>query len=201
MPMQITRRRFVVLGALLAGSPAVLRAQDTRSGERATRLVAAAESQVGVTVRYDNSYRRLVYPGGDVPLEVGVCTDVLVRAYRRALGIDLQQRVHEDMRRAWTAYPKLWGLSRPDANVDHRRVPNLEVYFRRHGVALTPSTDPDAYRTGDIVSWRLASGQPHIGLVTARRHEGRPLVVHNIGAGVQIEDVLFSYRIVGHFRF
>jgi uncharacterized protein YijF (DUF1287 family) len=182
--MIVPRRRLIVLGALLACGFDQLGAQESHPADRAARLVAAAESQVGVTVRYDNSYRRLVYPGGDVPLEVGVCTDVLVRAYRRALGIDLQQRVHEDMRRAWRVYPKIWGLSRPDANVDHRRVPNLEVYFRRHGVALPPSSDPDAYRAGDIVSWRLAGGQPHIGLVTARRTDGRPLVVHNIGAGV-----------------
>ncbi len=199
--MVLVRRRLIVVVALLAWSNAPLRAQESRSENRAARLVAAAESQVGVTVRYDSSYRRLVYPGGDVPLEVGVCTDVLVRAYRRALGIDLQQRVHEDMRRAWTVYPKIWGLSRPDANVDHRRVPNLEVFFRRHGEALTPSKDPAAYRPGDIVSWRLAGGQPHIGLVTARQTGGRPLVVHNIGAGVKVEDVLFAYRIVGHFRF
>ncbi len=194
--MRPARRGWLVALAACAVPRAF--AQDA---DRSRRLVEAALSQVGVTLHYDSSYRRLPYPGGDVPPEVGVCTDVIVRAYRRALGIDLQQRVHEDMRRAWTAYPKLWGLSRPDPNVDHRRVPNLEVFFRRHGRALVPSRSPEAYQPGDLVTWRLTGGQPHIGMITDRRVDGRPLVVHNIGAGVRVEDMLFAHRIVGHFRF
>lgn len=186
--------------------PAAAQGTEARGGRsvdaRTADLVAAAVAQVGITVRYDSSYRRLGYPGGDVPPEVGVCTDVLIRAYRRALGIDLQQQVHDDMRRAWTEYPKLWNLSRPDANVDHRRVPNLEVFFRRHGQTLPVTANPTDYRPGDIVSWRLPGGHPHIGLVTNRTAAtGRPLVVHNIGQGVRIEDMLFDFRVVGHYRF
>jgi len=163
-------------------------------------LVEASRTQVGVTTGYDGSYRRLDYPGGDVPIETGVCTDVLVRAFR-GLGIDLQQRVHEDMRRAFDAYPRDWGLRGPDRNIDHRRVPNLETYFRRHGQSLRPSGKGEDYLPGDIVSWRLASGLPHIGIVSDRQGDGRPMILHNIGAGAQEEDVLFAYRIVGHFRY
>jgi uncharacterized protein YijF (DUF1287 family) len=163
-------------------------------------LATAAAQQVGVTTGYDGSYRRLAYPGGDVPIESGVCTDVLIRAYR-LLGIDLQVRVHEDMRRAFSAYPPLWGLSAPDRNIDHRRVPNLETWFRRHGLVKAGGRDPADYQAGDIVSWRLDSGRPHIGIVSANRIDGRPLVLHNIGAGVREEDVLFDWSIVGHFRY
>jgi len=163
-------------------------------------LAAAAAAQMGVTTGYDGSYQRIAYPGGDVALATGVCTDVLIRAFR-ALGIDLQQRVHEDMRGAFAAYPASWGLAKPDRNIDHRRVPNLETYFRRHGELLATSTQPADYAAGDIVSWRLDSGLPHIGIVSARRVDDRPLVIHNIGAGVQEEDVLFAWRIVGHWRY
>lgn len=163
-------------------------------------LAAAAAAQVGVTTGYDGSYRRIDYPGGDVPIETGVCTDVLVRAFRNQ-GIDLQQRVHEDMRRAFAAYPRHWGLARPDRNIDHRRVPNLETYFGRHAEVLAASRDAADFAAGDIVSWRLDSGLPHIGIVSARRVDGRPLVLHNIGAGVQEEDVLFAWRIVGQWRY
>jgi uncharacterized protein len=163
-------------------------------------LAAAAATQVGVTVGYDGRYQRIAYPGGDVPIETGVCTDVLVRAFR-AQGIDLQQRVHEDMRRDFAAYPRHWGLSSPDRNIDHRRVPNLEAYFGRHGEVLAASRDPSDYAAGDIVSWRLDSGLPHIGIVSARHVDGRPLVIHNIGAGAQEEDVLFAWRMVGHWRY
>jgi len=165
------------------------------------RLAAAAATQVGVTNGYDPSYRRLDYPGGDVPAYTGVCSDVVIRAYR-VLGIDLQQRVHEDMRRAFTAYPALWGLNRPDRNIDHRRVPNLATYFRRHGNALPPTQDPTAYRVGDLVTWRLSTGVPHIGIVSRPATQGsRPLVIHNIGAGTREEDVLFAYAITGHYRY
>lgn len=202
-PQDMARRRCsVVVVAWLVTLPwSVAHAQRADVPPRARKLIDAAVSQVGVTTQYDGTYRRIGYPGGDVPVQVGVCTDVLIRAYRRALGIDLQQLVHEDMRRAWTQYPKLWNLSRPDANVDHRRVPNLETFFRRHGAALTPTRDARRFLPGDIVSWRLPGGHPHIGLVIDRRDGDQPLVVHNIGAGVKVEDMLFSYPIVGHFRF
>jgi hypothetical protein len=164
------------------------------------RMLEGAERQVGVTVIYDGSYRRLAYPGGDVPPERGVCTDVVVRAYRNA-GIDLQVLVHEDLRRAFAAYPRAWGMRGPDRNIDHRRVPNLATFFTRHGVVLPASREARDYRPGDIVTWRLASGLPHVGIVSARVAGGRPLVIHNIGAGTVFEDVLFANPVTGHFRY
>lgn len=169
----------------------------------AARLVAAAESQIGRTMRYDPAYESLAYPNGDVPLERGVCTDVIVRAYRFGLGIDLQQLVHEDMRRHFAAYPALWGLKRPDANIDHRRVPNLAAFFRRNKTSLPLSDDPRDFSPGDVVTQTLPGGLAHIVLVThhACRDGVRPLVVHNIGAGARLEDVLFAFPVTGHYRF
>ncbi len=157
-----------------------------------TLILEAARAQVGVTVIYDGSYRRIAYPGGDIPADRGVCTDVLIRAYRKA-GMDLQVLVHEDMTRAFDAYPHLWGLRRPDSNIDHRRVQNLKVFFSRHGKTLPVSASAGDYLPGDIVVWRLPSGLPHIGLVSSRLvpGTGRPLVIHNIGQGTQEEDILF----------
>jgi uncharacterized protein YijF (DUF1287 family) len=167
----------------------------------AAKLVAAARAQVGVTLIYDSSYRRIAYPMGDVPLERGVCSDVVIRAFR-ATGVDLQEQVHRDMVRHFAAYPKAWGLSAPDANIDHRRVPNLATWFKRQGYALPVGQDAAAYRPGDIVTWDLGSGTPHIGIISDRRsaEDGRPLVIHNIGWGAREEDALFAYRITGHFR-
>ncbi len=164
------------------------------------RILEGAQRQVGVTVLYDGSYRRLAYPGGDVPPERGVCTDVVVRAYRNA-GIDLQLLVHEDLRRAFAAYPRSWGMRGPDRNIDHRRVPNLATFFARHGAVLPVSREARDYRPGDVVTWRLASGLPHVGIVSARFAEGRPLVIHNIGAGAVFEDVLFANPVTGHYRY
>ncbi|GMV29786.1 MAG: hypothetical protein AMXMBFR59_19110 [Rhodanobacteraceae bacterium] len=196
--MRLSSQRW--RGALFAAALAASNAAADPSAFPAN-LLAAATTQVGVTVSYDPAYVRIAYPGGDVPLDRGVCTDVVIRAYR-ALGIDLQQRVHEDMREAWSAYPKLWGLRAPDRNIDHRRVPNLATFFGRHGATLRVSqTDASQYAPGDIVTWRLASGVPHIGLVSATRQAGRPLIVHNFGAGTQIEDVLFAYTVTGHYRY
>jgi len=196
------RRRAVASARLLIGLlAALLPPAEATAATGAERLVAAAAAQIGVTTRYDGRYVRLAYPGGDVEADRGVCTDVLVRAYRM-IGVDLQVEVHEDMRRAWDAYPKIWGLTRPDRSIDHRRVPNLQVFLGRHGEQLPPSEDPAAYRPGDIVSWTLPSGLPHIGLVAAAPvPTERPWVIHNIGAGVQHEDVLFEYRITGHYRY
>lgn len=165
------------------------------------KVIAAAIDQVGRTRGYDPAYRRLGYPGGDVPIETGVCTDVVIRAFRK-VGLDLQVLVHEDMKRNFASYPKTWGLRRPDTNIDHRRVPNLATFFRRSGKALPVTRRGADYRPGDIVTWRLASGVPHIGLVSNRRALGsdRYLVVHNIGAGTQIEDVLFAYDVTGRYR-
>ncbi len=169
----------------------------------ASKLIAAAESQIGRTVHYDGSYVRLAYPNGDVPIARGVCTDVVIRAYRDAFDVDLQKLVHEDMKRAFASYPKKWGLRRPDRNIDHRRVPNLETFFKRRRAALPVTSDPNDYRPGDIVSQMLNGRLPHIGIVTHRATDDgkRPLIVHNIGAGTRIEDVLFAFPITGHFRF
>lgn len=168
---------------------------------QAQRLVQDARSQVGVTLGYDPLYRQLDYPGGDVPLSTGVCTDVLIRALR-AQGLDLQKSVHEDMRAFFSAYPQNWGLKRPDSNIDHRRVPNLMAWFKRQGMALAVSQQVAAYRAGDIVTWDLGRGLTHIGIVSDRASpQGIPLVLHNIGAGTQEEDILFAYRITGHYRF
>lgn len=165
------------------------------------RVAAAALAQVGVTRIYDPAYARLAYPNGDVPLERGVCSDVVIRALRR-VGVDLQRLVHEDMRAHFADYPRNWGLRRPDRNIDHRRVPNLQRFFARRGLAVPITRDPRDYRAGDLVAYVLPGNLPHIGVVAARRTPdgARPLLVHNIGAGAQLEDVLFAWEIVGHFR-
>ncbi len=164
-------------------------------------LALAAQKQVGVTLRYDGAYRALAYPGGDVPMDRGVCTDVVVRAYR-AFGVDLQVLVHEDISRAWTAYPRAWSNRWPDRNIDHRRVPNLATFFKRHGMALPVTQAPADYRAGDLVTWRLRSGVPHIGIVAGERTgDGVPLMIHNIGFGTRTEDVLLAYEITGHYRY
>lgn len=170
------------------------------SADLSPRIMQGARAQIGVTTSYDPSYVKLAYPGGDVPLRTGVCTDVVVRAVRAA-GLDLQKEVHEDMTENFSAYPRTWGLKRPDKNIDHRRVPNLMRYFERKHLSL-PSTDttPAAYQPGDIVAWRLDSGPLHIGVVSDKRSGSVPLVIHNIGAGAQEENVLFAYKIIGHYR-
>lgn len=164
-------------------------------------FIAAAKAQVGVTRAYDPAYRQLAYPGGDIPLSRGVCSDVVIRAMRKA-GYDLQVLVHEDMRAHFDAYPRKWGLRQPDANIDHRRVPNLATFFTRQGRALPVTHDARDYAPGDIVTWRLASGVPHIGVVSdvAAGDTSRRMVVHNIGWGAQLEDVLFAYELTGHYR-
>ncbi len=164
------------------------------------KLVAAARSQVGVTVSYDPAYRRLDYPGGDVPKITGVCADVVVRAFR-AQGIDLQKEVHEDMRAHFAAYPQKWGLRQPDANIDHRRVLNLMSYFQRRGYGVAADRKPESYAAGDVVAWDLGRGVTHIGIVSDRKSpSGTALMLHNIGQGTQEEDVLFKFRIIGHYR-
>lgn len=164
-------------------------------------LVEAAMAQVGETTRYDGRYQRIPYPGGDVPLDRGVCTDVLIRAYRK-LGIDLQKRVHEDMVKAWASYPNPWRMKSTDRNIDHRRVPNLATFLGRHGTTLSCSGDAATFLPGDIVTWQLPSGLPHIGLVSNTRSEKRvPLIIHNIGQGTRQEDILFQFKITGHYRY
>lgn len=198
-------RRTLLAGGLVSGAalvlPAGLRAQPAE--DDAQKLVVAARRQIGVTLTYDPAYSRLDYPGGDVPRERGVCTDVIVRAYRDGLAIDLQVLVHEDMRKAFSAYPALWGLKRTDRNIDHRRVPNLQTFLKRAGAALAASRDGADYRPGDIVSQMLPGNLPHIGIVADDRSAdgARPLLVHNIGAGARLEDVLFAYPLTGHYRY
>ncbi len=165
-------------------------------------LVAAALERTEHWVIYDGSYRAIPYPMGDVADNRGVCTDVVIRSYR-AVGIDLQQLVHEDMRHDFADYPALWGLTRPDPNIDHRRVPNLRRFFERQGAALPVSEHAGDYLPGDLVTWMLPNNRPHIGIVSNQRDEvsGRPLIVHNIGWGPRLDDALFEFRITGHYRF
>ena len=167
-------------------------------------ITAALIQRTTHQVTYDGSYRSISYPGGDVPSNIGVCTDVIIRAYRQ-LGIDLQQLVHEDMRDNFTLYPskRILGLTKPDKNIDHRRVPNLQTYFKRQGRALVLSDSPEEYKTGDIVTWMLPGNLPHIGMVVNERsvQTGNPLIVHNIGRGAEKTDMLFDYKITGHYRF
>ena len=177
-------------------------AQNESPGDPIARLVDAAIERTTHRVCYDGKYLSIPYPGGDVPDSIGVCTDLVIRSYR-SIGIDLQKEVHEDMSAHFALYPNNWGLRKPDANIDHRRVPNLQVFFARYGTTLLVSNDPDDYKTGDLVTWILWGNQPHIGIVTDKRSRDgkRPLVVHNIGAGPAHEDVLFEYDIDGHFRY
>ena len=194
------RRQFISMLPLLALSPWVTTvAAATQSP--ATRLVLAARGQVGITRHYDPAYTRLAYPGGDVNMEKGVCTDVLIRAYRSAFTYDLQKAVHEDMRQHFAAYPKIWGLKRTDPNIDHRRVPNLQIFFRRKQAELTLTNKPADYLAGDLVTQLINGKLPHILIVSDKKEGARPLVIHNIGAGVQEEDALFSLPITGHYRF
>ena len=166
------------------------------------QLVVAAMERTKHQVTYDGSYRKIGYPGGDVPDDRGVCTDLIIRAYR-SVGVDLQKEVHKDMSAFFSAYPQQWGLTGPDRNIDHRRVPNLYTFFKRKGIELAVTDNSDDYQAGDIVCWMLPLNRPHIGIVVKKRsHDGkRPLVVHNIGMGPMLEDTLFEYRIYGHFRY
>ena len=170
--------------------------------EFSARLVEAALERTKHRVTYDGSYRRIAYPGGDVPDNIGVCTDVIIRAYRQ-VGVDLQKVVHEDMKVNFSLYPKNWGLRRADTNIDHRRVPNLQVFFKRHGVKLPVSGSPEQYLPGDLVTWTVQGSLPHIGIVSDSKtlFEKRPLIVHNIGRGPVLEDMLFEYPITGHYRY
>lgn len=168
------------------------------------KLVAAAVERTHHVVRYDSAYVRIPYPNGDVPAETGVCTDEVIRAYR-AVGVDLQKEVHEDMLGNFSAYPnqRRWLLAHTDTNIDHRRVPNLMTFFARKGELLTTSTQGADYAPGDLVTWDLGGNVQHIGIVVDRKsaRTGRFLVVHNIGRGPQMEDVLFNWKITGHYRY
>ena len=168
------------------------------------QLSEAAVDLTRSKVTYDPSYFSIPYPNGDVPANKGVCTDVVIRAYRK-MNIDLQKEVHEDMKANFSKYPSLkkWGLKKTDTNIDHRRVYNLETFFARNGTTKPITTNPDDYKPGDIVSWTLDNGLAHIGIVISRKSKDgkRPLIVHNIGGGQVIEDQLFAWKIVGHYSY
>ncbi|NNE07958.1 MAG: DUF1287 domain-containing protein [Gemmatimonadetes bacterium] len=198
----LTVAAFIALADIVCAQPIAQPIPRSTADDFASRLVSAAMGRLAHDVTYDGSYRSIGYPNGDVPARIGVCTDLVVRAYRAA-GIDLQVLVHEDMTEAFAKYPALWGHSRPDPNIDHRRVPNLRVFFARHGDVLPRSRDPRDYRPGDLVTWMLPGNLPHIGIVVARHSTDgkRPLIVHNMGAGPSMEDMLFDFPITGHYRY
>lgn len=170
--------------------------------QKKSSLAEAATSLTQQKVRYDPAYVVIQYPNGDVSANTGVCTDVIIRAYRKT-GVDLQKEVHEDMKRNFAAYPKKWGLKSTDKNIDHRRVPNLNTFFERKGSSLPITSNAADYKPGNVVSWVLSNGLTHIGIVSSQKsNDGkRYLMVHNIGSGQVLEDVLFSYKITGHYNY
>ena len=163
------------------------------------KIVPTARQQIGVTFGYDAEYHVLPYPGGDVPMATGVCTDVVTRALRQQ-GFDLQRAVHEDMKAHFAEYPHQWGLKAPDTNIDHRRVPNLMTYFKRQGWAQPITSQGSDFHPGDVVTWTLGGGTTHIGIVSDTPGQNAPQVIHNIGQGAREEDVLFAFKIIGHYR-
>lgn len=186
---------FSILIILLAG---FINAADS---SQTNDLVEAARSQIGKTRYYDPSYQTLSYPNGDVPIDRGVCTDVIIRALRVAYNYDLQQYVHEDMKHNFSKYPKIWGLKKPDRNIDHRRVPNLKTFFQRKGWSLPVSKQVSNFKAGDIVTCLVPPHLPHIMVVSDRVNRNNiPFVIHNIGSGTQEEDLLFEFQITGHYR-
>ena len=197
--MDITRRTLITS---LAALPLAIRAtaQEVQPAWQ-SKLIKAARAQIGVTRYYDGAYVRLSYPGGDVNPARGVCTDVIVRAYRAAFDFDLQKEVHEDMRGHFSVYPKIWGLTRPDKNIDHRRVPNLEAWLRRHGEELDVPTHARDWQPGDLYTMRIAN-LPHIAIISDRTTWfGRPYVLHNIGRGTAEDDIIGRYDDERRFRF
>jgi uncharacterized protein len=191
--------------AFLAAVPALSLAGCARSEVpvqgKTTQLLKGAHGQIAKTLTYDPAYTRIPYPNGDVPLATGACTDVVIRAYR-AIGVDLQQRVHEDMVANFRIYPKTWGLKRPDSNIDHRRVPNLQVFLTRFGQSLPVSQNPADYKPGDLIT-NLPGGRTHIAIVSEIRSPltQRLMVIQNIGFGARLDDDLLSYPMTGHYRY
>ena len=189
------KKLMIVLGCVMMAAAVV------QAGTNNVDVVAAARRQIGVTVSYDPAYRKLGYPGGDVPRTSGVCTDVIIRALRDARKVDLQKLVHEDMKGSFAKYPQNWGLKKPDANIDHRRVPNLQCYFKRKGWSLKATKTASDYEPGDFVTVIVGGRLPHIMIVSDRKaSDGTPLVIHNIGSGTKEEDCLFAYPLTGHYR-
>jgi uncharacterized protein YijF (DUF1287 family) len=196
-------RRLLLLSLGCAGVAPHALAQQTPDEDFSfpVKVAIGAELRARKNEIYDSAYVKLAYPMGDVPDDRGVCTDTVIRAFRHA-GVDLQVEVHNDMAANFGVYPRAWGLTKPDRNIDHRRVPNLETFFRRKGAARVVSRISSHYRPGDIVSWRLfMGGTPHIGVVTRSKFRGEPVIAHNIGAGTKEEPCLFNWPIEGWFRF
>jgi uncharacterized protein YijF (DUF1287 family) len=183
-------------------SPSVSGPLPAKASPQLKQLIEAAVEQSKITTGYDPSWVKISYPGGDVPENTGVCSDVVVRAFRKT-GIDLQKEVHEDMTRDWSAYPKRWGANGTDTNIDHRRVLNLMTYFDRQGKALPVTNERADYLPGDVIAWQLSDGVEHIGILTNfwSQPDQHYLVVHNIGSGAKIEDVLLAWKIIGHYRY
>jgi uncharacterized protein YijF (DUF1287 family) len=196
--------RKVVLAMVLCQIAWAQAARSAAHADFTRRLVAAAIERTSHRVRYVSEYLRIPYPGGDVPADTGVCTDEIIRSYR-AVGVDLQKEVHEDMVKNFAAYPKQrrWLLAHPDSNIDHRRVPNLQVFFQRKGESLPITARLEDYTPGDLITWDLGRNVPHIGIVVDQKSSGsgRYMAVHNIGEGPKMEDVLFNWKITGHYRY
>jgi uncharacterized protein len=194
---QVMTKRFLFIISLLISQNSIAQGFEDD-------IVQAAIDRTRHTVQYDGSYFSIDYPNGDVPANVGVCTDVVIRSYR-AIGTDLQTLVHEDMVKNFSLYPskRIWGMNSTDRNIDHRRVPNLQVFFSRHGDVLPITGNKQDYAAGDLVTWMLPGNLPHIGIVTDQisSRTGNPLIAHNIGAGPKLSDMLFSYPITGHYRY
>ena len=193
------------LAVISVASPAQVKLAETEARQEFLRkLVAATVERAQHVVRYEPAYVGIPYPGGDVPADTGVCTDEVIRAYR-AVGIDLQKEVHEDMKKNFSEYPRIGAkpAKRPDANIDHRRVPNLMMFFSRKGETLAITERAEDYAPGDLVTWDLGGDVPHIGIVVDQKSPagGRYMIMHNIGRGPKIEDVLFSWKITGHYRY
>ena len=193
-----------ILTVVLLGFVSCGQAQEKTPGERdapTNSLVEAARAQVGKTTTYDPGYVALKYPGGDLPIEKGVCSDVVIRALRTGKNLDLQKLVHEDMKAHFSKYPTIWGLKRTDRNIDHRRVPNLKTFFKRKGYSLPVTKKKGDYLPGDLVTCTVPPNLPHIMVVSNRKSDqGVPLVIHNIGRGAGEEDALFTYPMTGHYR-
>ncbi len=192
----------LLISLFLASIATTSIADISKAKEFKQQLSDAAIERTSHIVIYNGAYRKLDYPGGDLPAMFGVCTDVVIRAYR-TVGIDLQKEVHEDMKSNFSKYPDNWGLMKTDTNIDHRRVPNLQTFFTRKGQSLAKSRDPHDYITGDIVSWILPNNMTHIGIVVDElsADKKRPMIVHNIGLGPKMNDIIFKYTITGHYRY
>ena len=193
-------KNLLIFGAILLTACGQVAQKQKMPDTKGAALAEAARSQIGVTTSYNPAYVGLKYPGGDVPKNTGVCTDVAIRALRDQ-GFDLQKLVHEDMKKHFSKYPKIWGLKRTDRNIDHRRVPNLQTYFKRRGISLPVTKKKENYLPGDLVTCMVPGNRPHIMIVSYQKtKDGTPLVIHNIGGGAKEENSLFEFPITGHYR-